>query len=475
MRNHPILSLTVIAAAIAGIAGCAQLGLVPVDARYVDVAPVYRGGDVPGTAAGQVALGRIDLAVGRIDAAVARFTNAIALDPTHAEAYNSLGVAQGLLGRFDEAVATFREGLRHDPDSARLFNNLGYAQLRSGQTEAAALSLSRALELDATSERTQGNLRLLAEARTPAGADKGALAASDVQGPAPVAAATAAAQTIAEPAPTRPAPYTVIAQSTPTASLRQIVPGVYEYRSTDSGSEGGRIGVASARALAEDRAALPVAVQQPASGAAMNPAPAVVARLSPVAIASPAPAAAPSPAPVAAATQAPVARLVTSAPPRSIEPAKASAVESVSPSGSTSPSASTGVEVSNGVGIPGVAGLAAHQLSRVGVGVVRVSNNRSWTLRQTQVSYRAGHEEAARALARTLPFEVRLVEVAELASGVNLRLIIGQNIATAPGVNFLRGKFAANARSSAAVISSTQSQPSALRTASGESGFDLQS
>ena len=433
MRNHPILSLTVIAAAIAGIAGCAQLGLVPVDARSVDVAPVYRGGDVPGTAAGQVALGRIDLAVGRIDAAVARFINAIALDPTHAEAYNSLGVAQGLLGRFDEAVATFREGLRHDPDSARLFNNLGYAQMRAGQTEAAALSLGRALELDATSERTQGNLRLLAEARTPESGEKGALAASGVQAPAPIATTTAAAQTIAEPAATRPAPYTVIAQSTPIASLRQIVPGVYEYRSTDSGSEGGRIGVASARALADGRVVPPVAVQQPASAPVVNPAPAVVARPSPVAIAGPAPSAA------------------------------------------TSPAAATGIEVSNGVGIPGVAGLAAHQLSRVGVGVVRVSNNRSWTLRQTQVSYRAGHEEAARALARTLPFEVRLVEVAELASGVNLRLIIGQNIATEPGVNFLRGKFAANGRSSTAVISSTQAQPSALRTASGESGFDLRS
>ncbi|MEK9721102.1 MAG: tetratricopeptide repeat protein, partial [Quisquiliibacterium sp.] len=128
-------------------AGCAQTShKQSLDA--VAVKPLYRFSEPVGTADGQYAVGRIDLAEGRVDDAILRFRAALRLDPKLADARNALGVAYGQQGRLREAIAEFQAALRLDPKAAHVLNNLGYALLKAGEPLRAQLVLERAIDLD---------------------------------------------------------------------------------------------------------------------------------------------------------------------------------------------------------------------------------------------------------------------------------------------------------------------------------------
>lgn len=157
-RNSIVLG----ACAITLITGCATATHTVLAPR---IAPVYRVEQPAGTAAGQYAVGRMELAAGRIEAAIQRFHQSLRLDAGYAEAHNGLGVAYGEQGRFDEAIAAFRSALATGPAHAHVLSNLGYAQYRAGRLDDAWESLTRALELDAYNVRTRENLALLAERR----------------------------------------------------------------------------------------------------------------------------------------------------------------------------------------------------------------------------------------------------------------------------------------------------------------------
>ena len=139
--NRNRQSLLAGACAVMLLAGCATSpGVVELDGRNTRVAGVYRVQEPVGTAAGQYAVGRMDLAAGRVDAAIDRFESALRLDPNFVEAHNGLGVAYGHLGRYVEAAQAFRSALASGPAAAHLLNNLGFAQLRAGQLFEASAS-----------------------------------------------------------------------------------------------------------------------------------------------------------------------------------------------------------------------------------------------------------------------------------------------------------------------------------------------
>lgn len=171
--------------------GCANLAA-PADphAHAPKIKPLYRVQQPVGTAAGQYAVGRIDLGEGRHEAAIRRFKAALQLDPTFVEAHNGLGVAYGQIGRFAEAAEAFRAALASGPAQAHVMNNLGFAQFKAGQLDEAWISLRRAYDLDPQNAKTRENLVMLAEARQVAAAQavKAPVAAPTVP-TAPVAAA----------------------------------------------------------------------------------------------------------------------------------------------------------------------------------------------------------------------------------------------------------------------------------------------
>lgn len=393
-RRYPWI-LGVGAAALA--AGCAQLPLSKVEApaAATKVTGVYRVQQPAGTAAGQYAVGRIDLAEGRVDAAIARFRQALQLDPAFLEAHNGLGVAHGQQGRYTEAVAAFRAALAVSPDAPHVLSNLGFAQLKAGQLEDAAVSLSRSLSLDSRNERTRENLALLQAARTAVAAalaapaqPSGELSAAPTGGPAVTEMAPKAVAVVTPlKAPTlsaKPA-FEVVLARTNESALVQVAPNVYELR-----SEGPTIG-----------AAQPVA--DPGSSNESPPQPQVLRVAEPVR-----PLQSPEPEPAAFL-----------APP---------SFAAKRPAVTVSLAKLDGLEVSNGVGIRHLAGRTARSLSRLGVTVTRVSDYRLFGRQRTEIHYRAGHESEAMTVRTTLPVGARLVRSERLHPSVNVRLVIGRDL-----------------------------------------------
>jgi tetratricopeptide (TPR) repeat protein len=390
-------------------AGCAYLPSFGPSAAKPAPEPLQRASKPAGTAAGQAAVGRLDLAAGRLDAAIIRFQQALQLDPNLIEAHNGLGVALGQKGRYDEAADAFRDALVLSPDSPYLLNNLGYAQLRAGQLDAAAVSLDRAHRLGRHNQHTAENLALLAQARQKAGGG--------------AAGAVASADSGAAPAGTKEG-----AGGSTGSRLVHVSPGV--YRLIDSAPV--RLAAPATPAMPA-QAAAPAAPVKPAQAAA------------PAAPVKPAQAAAPAASAASAALVAPAQAAAPIEPPAA-QPARqaqgvrpvgqpgASAGPGKAPAGAPGPGQgleggghSEGFEVSNGVGQRNLAGRTARALERMGIHVTRVSDYRLFGRQRTEIHYREGYRQVAKAMGESLPVKARVTVSKRLPQDINVRLVVGRD------------------------------------------------
>lgn len=369
--------------ALAVLAGCTHAPLQKASTPSAKVEPLYRVQQPAGTAAGQYAVGRMELAAGRVEAAVRRFEQALQIDPALVEAHNGLGIAYGQQGRFAEAADAFRGALAHAPDAPHLLNNLGYALLRAGSLDDAWVALSRAYRLDTANPQTRENLVQLAAARkgtetpvatavaptdpvTDTHAATGSATSSSSAEQASVtssaeasAPANVAVKPVASPMVSAPALHGAVIVQSDQSRLRQVAPGILELR--------------------------------PAS----EPTP-QVATSAQVIIP-----------PAAKADAPPAARLASAA-------------------GAASPV--NGFEVSNGVGVRHVAGRMARALTRLGVSVDRVSDYRWFGVRRSEIHYRDGHRDAALTVAETLPVQPRVVRSVRMQKSINVRLVVGRDL-----------------------------------------------
>lgn len=443
------------AASLVALAGCTHAPLQKAGVPAPRVEPVYRVQQPVGTAAGQYAVGRMELAAGRLDAAIMRFRQALQLDPALVEAHNALGIAYGQQGRFLDAAGAFRAGLVHAPEAPHLLNNLGYALMRAGQLDEAWASLDRAHRLDKLNPQTSENLVQLAAARAQQGGSANLAAvpapspaqtvevASGPQAqaqhavpaqqtsvsasPAPVPPVAASAQPVAaapvppasvsaQPAAVRIQPVqapsasfasglngAVIVQSDQ-ARLRQVAPGILELKPAATHGDTVRAeAAASAPSTVSSVAAMAAATVLVPPPAARSPSPSEAAQV----IQAPPPA-------LAVAT--PVSPASAVAPPA----ARLAAVGSSAPVG--------GFEVSNGVGIRNLAGRMARALGRLGVPVDRVSDYRWFGVHRTEIHYRDGHRDAAQVVAGTLPVKPRFVRSTRMQQSINVRLVVGRDL-----------------------------------------------
>ena len=85
---------------------------------------------------------------GRFEDAVAEFDEAIRLDPGHAEAFSSRGLAQGSLGNLSRAVQDYTEAIRLDAQSVVAYNNRGIAFRALGQSRRAIEDFETAIQLN---------------------------------------------------------------------------------------------------------------------------------------------------------------------------------------------------------------------------------------------------------------------------------------------------------------------------------------
>jgi Flp pilus assembly protein TadD len=473
MNHKNLCSKPVIVGAgvLVALAGCTHAPLdksVPSTAR---VQPVFRVQQPVGTAAGQHAVGRMELAAGRLDAAIKRFGQALQLDPAFVDAHNGLGVAYGQQGRFPEAVAAFQAALTRAPNAPHLLNNLGYAQLKAGNHDDAWVSLARAYRLDKTNPQTRENLVLLATAR--AAAAPVALASATSGSAQPVSAQPVSAQPVsaqpvsaqpvsaqpvsAQPVSAQPvsaqlgspqmasvepasadvaAPAASALVVTPVASpsaplaglhgavlvqsdrgrLHQVAPGIFQLRPAVAGVASGSASVAAsappvAPAARVAAAAVPSFRVTPTIPAAVAEAPRAAMVRGSLPGAASAPAAIMPPLVLSAA--APAGRVA----PPAARLASTGGIAAVD-----------GFEVSNGVGVRHLAGRMARALRELGVSVDRVSDYRWFGVRRSELHYRDGHRDAALTVAGTLPVKPRFVRSKNMQESINVRLVVGRDL-----------------------------------------------
>lgn len=420
------------ACAVALITGCATApGTSGLDSAGSKVAGVYRVQEPVGTAAGQYAVGRMDLAEGRVAAAIRRFENALRLDPNYVEALNGLGVAYGQAGRYAEAVESFRSALASGPAAAHVLNNLGYAQMKLGQLDEASVSLARSIELDPVNARTRENLDLLAQAREAALLARAAKPEA-LRDPAPQqeaqqaahapndnVAAVAAELTMAPSAPTQAASV----RATPAEASQAVAPEVEPIIAPTAALP--PIDEPLARVEAVHVPTIEVATQvKPADWTAR-----LVSEARSIAATTLEESARTTSYEVvqAKSNDAALVRLAPNL--YELRPAVRVAAAAVEPAGTPAPLASIdGLEVSNGVGLPRLASRTARQLSRFGADVARVSDWRNFEQQRTEIHYRSGHLAGAQAVSQRLPVQARLVRASQMHAGVNVRLVLGRDM-----------------------------------------------
>lgn len=458
-QSHPLL---LGACAVFLVTGCATApNVVDLRARDARVEPVYRVKLPAGTAAGQYAVGRVELAAGRLEASILRFRQALELDPGFADAHNGLGVAHGTMGRFEQAIENFLAALATGPGSAHVWNNLGYAQWKTGRLDDAWKSFERSLALDPVNARTRANVAQLAEEqRVRAERMQAEAHASEQTG----SEAGTAEQTLVQASSADPA--SALSAERASGSVPGEPGHAVEFLSMRP----------SPKAEPDIEFAAPepveiVAAPEPSSVEAVRPPEVVVAAQDVRPWQRPAPKVASAIAAVVTAGQphyeivlakSNASTLVQTAP--NVYELRHSAVveqvasETVSASGSrstTSVAASTvpsdaarsssspaslrvtlaalddigSVEISNAVGTRGLAGRTASRLSKEGVHVARVSDYGSFGLAYSEIQYREGHAVAATRLQAKLPLDARLVSRSNLRDGVDLRLVVGRDLA----------------------------------------------
>jgi len=412
-KRYPLL---VGACSVALVTGCATTtDPVSLDKSNTKVQPVYRVQQPAGTAAGQYAVGRLDLAEGRVDAAIVRFRNALKLDPTFVEAHNGLGVALGMKGRYDEAAEAFTAALAHSPASAHVLNNLGYAQMKAGRLHDAWRSFGQSLDLDPKNASTRENVRLLALQR-------GDGSTPTVEASTTKARGDATRSVVREEAPAHQGyPETVLSASDASV-LVQLSTNVYELRPAQPHVK---------MAAAEPNPAVAGSVKPPAFGAAVSisavPPTVSVVRSAPSHALAPRPSSQPAASP---APSAPPAK-VLAAPAAAYAPSRAVEATSQTTSKGAAPGWVSRFEVSNGAGIERLAARTATQLARSGIGISRVSNYERFDRVTTEIHYRKGFLEDARVVQKSLPVPAKLVASRSLRPDVNVRLVLGRDMVQA--------------------------------------------
>ena len=86
--------------------------------------------------------------VERYDEAVAAYAKAIELDPTHANAYNNLGVLRRFTGKPAEAEAAYRKAIELKPTYAEAYHNLGVLLTGQKRHREAILCYFKVLSLE---------------------------------------------------------------------------------------------------------------------------------------------------------------------------------------------------------------------------------------------------------------------------------------------------------------------------------------
>lgn len=351
-------------------------------------------------------VGRYYQGQNRYDLAIAAYQRALAADNGFVEARNGLGVIYSRQGKYREAIEAFLAAIQQAPKAAHIYSNLGYAYYLQGKYGESVTALQQATTLDPANQRALNNLAL---AYAKAG-NKGESVQIFAQA-ANVAADTTAVVTVVPESVT--APVAIAAVPSQSASLRPAEgASVYAAQQTE-------INLARAsKPVAQNIEVLELKVQKPElQMLALHKDRGVIRPASTV------------------ATVPDVdshVKLVQLAPnvyelhkqQYNAEPIQVAAVVKIPGT------AKLRVEVANGNGVTGMAGKVGQFLRSQGYPVARLTNQKPFQVRMTQIQYRDGHLAEAQLLRSSLPEVPELVQRNDMRADVGIRLVLGKDVAT---------------------------------------------
>ena len=387
---------------------------------------------------GMYRIGRYFQGQMRYDDAVAAYRKALALDPANVEARNALGVVYSIQGLAAEAEQAFKAAIAMSPGLPHLHSNLGYHYLQSGRNEEARGALHEAIRLSPANARAWSHL---------AAAERNLAAAV---GSVPVASSVSTAVTsTASAAPANSSVAPIAAETTNNA----LAPTGSAPAVSATFVVTGSVPAAPARMVAAPVAPAAASVAPAASDAAVS-APALAG----LAVVVPASPKATPAATIAQAIEvqptAPAAQLVGISPnvwelrPRVIEVAVPATAVPQPLTTQAGPSAGLEIpawirfEISNGNGITGLAQSVGQYLRTVGASKPRLTNQRPFDQRRTEIQYVAGMEDWARELRIALDTPADLVLTPKIDRSAQMRLVLGKDFHEIEAVARMRREIA---------------------------------
>jgi Tfp pilus assembly protein PilF len=323
----------------------------------------------------------------RHDQAIAALKKALALDESHAEAHNALGAIFAMQGRFDLALPEFQRAIEIAPAAAHLRNNLGYALYLQQRYADAVIVFEQAIALNPADKNALNNLGLT-------------LAKLDL----PEKSRDAFARAVGVPSVTAGADGD---------SAIQRNEGPVSTTTTDT--------TRSVRATPSEPLAIPKdrgIIGMPATSAAT---------ISAATIATP------LPTPTAESTL----ELVEVHPKvfelrrKALDPEVATVAAGFTPTpAAASPIREFNLEVANGNGVPGMAKRVSRLLAASGLPVARLTNQKPFQQRETEIHFKEGYEKEAMRLSESLRTQPAVKMWAKGYARTDVRVVLGKDVAT---------------------------------------------
>ncbi len=344
------------------------------------ITPNIKTSSAQASASAMYKLGRYYQGQQRNDLAIEAYQKSIYADASFVESYNGLGVVYARQGKYQKAIEAFKSALSYAPAAAHLYSNMGYAYYLQGQYAEAVTSLKQATTLDPSNQRALNNLGM---AYAKAGSQ-----GESIQAFTQAISVEAKAANIAAPARD----------------------GLSQENSADS-AEAKPTNVTE---IFTAKVVVPQADLQelalPKSGGVIRPAPL------------------PGAVPVVDSS----VKLVQLAP--NVFELQSQQL-SVMPVQETEQPvvvnwAQAHVEVANGNGVTGMAGQVGKFLLGQGYPVTRLTNQKPFIVKRSQIQYRDGHHDEAQLLKDSLPDSPLLVQRNDLRADVGVRLVLGNDMRT---------------------------------------------
>lgn len=327
-------------------------------------------------------MGRYYQGQNRYDLAISAYQKALAADNGFVEARNGLGVIYSRQGKYREAIEAFQVAVQQAPKAAHLYSNMGYAYYLQGQYAESVKALEQATLLDPANQRAFNNLGL---AYAKAG-NKGESAQAFAQ-----AANAAITPNVAATEVSAPAQNTLQGSDQAAAIVAALSTELNVLPAPQSQPE------VQVLTLPKDRGVIRSATN--ANAVAVVNSRVQLVKLS-----------------------ANVSELLMQ--PYSAEMMQTATADDVADFKKLR------IEVANGNGVTGAAKKVGRFLGNLGYSTARLTNQKPFQVRMTQIQYREGYQAEAQLLQASLPDAHALVQRNDMRAGVSVRLVLGKDMVT---------------------------------------------